>query len=61
MDNPQQVLRFPDVRARVCLSKPTVYRMIARGEFPRPIKLTTRAVAWRVADIDQWLASRAAA
>ena len=61
MDNPQRILRLPDVRERVLLSKPVIYRMISKGQFPRPIKLTSRAVAWRVSDIDNWIASRQAA
>ena len=54
----QQILRRPEVE-RVCgLSKPTIYRNIAAGTFPRPVKLGERSVGWRVQDIQDWVDSR---
>ena len=61
MDNPQRILRLPDVLTRVGLSKPVVYRLMLQDQFPRPLKLSVRAVGWRVEDIDRWLETRAAA
>lgn len=34
------------------VSKSTLYAKIAKGEFPRPIKLGPRISAWSVADIE---------
>lgn len=36
-------------------SKSTVYRLVSAGQFPRPVKLGTRAVAWRSSEIDAWI------
>lgn len=54
------VLRLPEVIDAVQLSKGAIYQGIKRGEFPAPIKLTRRAVGWRRADIDAWIAQRGA-
>ena len=42
------------------LSKTQCYRLIERGEFPAPIKLGARAVAWRESEVQAWIDSRAA-
>jgi len=36
------------------LSRSTIYRMIAEGTFPAPVRLGKRAVAWRPAGVLQW-------
>ena len=52
---PQAVQRFPAVKARVGLSRSSIYLKISKGEFPRPISLGSRAVGWLEQDIDDWL------
>ena len=54
----QRVLRLPDVKSRVGLSRSTIYLAISNGSFPRPIALGKRAVGWRENDIDEWLNER---
>jgi prophage regulatory protein len=52
-------LLFPaEVRAKVRLSEPTIYRLRRRGKFPDPIILGERRIAWRESEVDAWLASR---
>lgn len=53
--------RLPAVKARTGMSRSEIYRRIAIGDFPRPIKLGTRASAWSAAEIDAWIADRIAA
>ena len=36
----------------------SIYRLIRLGDFPRPVKLGQRAVAWRESDINDWIDSR---
>jgi prophage regulatory protein len=55
---PSSVLRLPEVRARVGLSKSSIYAFIAADQFPKPIRIGARAVAWRLSDIEAWLASK---
>ncbi len=52
------VLRLPQVLARIGLSRSTTYSMIATGEFPKPIQLGKRAVGWIETDITDWIANR---
>lgn len=40
------------------LGRSAIYNMMAKGLFPKPVKLTAKAVGWRKSDIDAWLASR---
>ena len=37
------------------LATSTLYEMMEKGEFPKPIKLGRRAVGWRERDIMGWV------
>ena len=52
------ILRLPSVRERTSLGRSTIYAMIDRGEFPRPIRLGARAVGWYESDVTAWMAAR---
>lgn len=54
-------LRRPQVEALTGLSRSTIYDLMAKGAFPRPVKLTGRAVAWPESAVAAWLAERAEA
>jgi prophage regulatory protein len=47
-------VRLPTVLATTGLGRSTIYRLVADGSFPSPVKLGRRAVAWRWADIENW-------
>ena len=51
-------LRRPAVEAATGLSRSTIYDMMDRNEFPRPVRIGRRAVAWPESAIQQWLADR---
>ena len=53
-----QFLRLPAVIHLTGLGRSTIYRMVAAKEFPCPVKLATRAVAWRRTDLDRWSETR---
>jgi prophage regulatory protein len=57
---PERLLRFPRVKERCGeLSHSTIYDLMAKGEFPKPVSLSGgRAVAWKESSIDAWIASR---
>lgn len=57
---PVRIIRMPAVRDKVHLNKTAIYELIKRGEFPRPVKLTERSVAWVEAEVDAWIAARIA-
>jgi prophage regulatory protein len=52
--------RLPAVKARTGMSRSEIYRRIALGEFPRPIKLGERASAWVSDEVSAFIASRIA-
>lgn len=39
----------------------TLWRKVAAGEFPRPVKLSAKVTAWRVAEVKAWMNARHAA
>ncbi len=56
-----KLILVSDVRLLTCLSKTTIYREIRRGVFPKPLRLARNRIAWKHAEILNWLAERAAA
>lgn len=52
------IVRLPSVQAITALSRSSIYDGISKGTFPKPIKLSARAVGWRTSDIEAWLNSR---
>lgn len=60
MSEQLQMLKVRDVVRLTSLSRPTIYRMVKRGEFPRQIKLSKYRVAWRFSEIEAWLNSQQA-
>lgn len=54
----EQVMRMKDVVKRIGLCRATIYAMINRGEFPRPIRIGERATGWLESELEAWLASR---
>ncbi len=52
------ILRLPQVKNRVGLSRSSIYLAISRGNFPRAISLGARAVGWLESDINSWLVKR---
>ncbi len=47
-------LRLQAVIRVTGLSRSTLYRLIADEQFPRPVRLGPRAVAWRRKDVEAW-------
>ena len=52
------LLRLPAVMHVTGLSRSTLYRLIADEQFPRPVRLGPRAVAWRRSDVEAWSEAR---
>lgn len=44
--------------AMIPLAERTIYNMEQRGEFPRRIVLTSRNVAWDLAEVEAWVDAR---
>lgn len=61
MENFPCLLRLPEVRKRVGLSRAAIYSLAAQGKFPKPVKLGPRTSAWVSAEVTEWIESRIAA
>lgn len=53
--------RLAEVEETTGLKKSAIYALMSMGEFPRPYKLSERAVGWKQSEIEEWMASREAA
>lgn len=54
----EKLARFPEVENLTGRSRPTIYRDIEAGTFPKPIKIGPRAVAWPLSVIQKWIDDR---
>jgi prophage regulatory protein len=50
----RQLLNKHAVEKMTSLDITTIYRRMARGTFPQPVRVGRRRVAWRTSDIVQW-------
>ncbi len=53
-----ELLKLKVVCARTGLGRSSLYKAIEKGEFPKPVSIGKRAVAWRSDEVDQWIESR---
>ena len=54
------MIRLPAVLQATGLNKTRLYALQRNGRFPRGVKISERAVAWPVRDIQDWIAARIA-
>jgi prophage regulatory protein len=52
------LLRRKQVESRTGLSQSSIYKLISEGNFPKPIKLGQKAVAWIDHQVDHWIAMK---
>lgn len=52
------ILRLPQVRERVGLSRSQIYQLAQDGQFPKQIKLGDRAAGWVAEEVDRWVSER---
>jgi prophage regulatory protein len=52
------ILRLPSVKSKTGLGRSTIYVLISRGDFPKPISLGARAVGFLEHEIDAWVSAR---
>lgn len=53
-----KIIRLKQVIASTGLGRSTIYKYIAEGKFPLPLKLSVRCVGWLESEIQQWIQSR---
>lgn len=52
--------RLPAVVKRTTISRSHLYALLKAGKFPKPLRLGSRAIGWRVEEVDAWIAARPA-
>jgi prophage regulatory protein len=50
-----RIIRLPEIKQRIGLSRSTIYARISEGTFPTQVPLGGRAVGWLDSEIDQWI------
>lgn len=58
LDAPAALLNIETVKMLTGLSRSTIYRMIAVGSFPEPVKVGPKTSRWRAGKINAWLVER---
>lgn len=56
----QRLRRRPEVQRVTSLSRSSLYRLIAAGKFPAPVRLSTVSVAWLASEVSAWISDRVA-
>jgi len=54
----QTIIRLPQVKQRIGLSRSSIYALVRAGQFKAPISLGSRAVGWLESDVDEFIAAR---
>lgn len=53
-----RVMKLNEVINTTGLSRSSIYAYMTKGEFPKPIQLGPRAVAWIEGEVQEWLKVR---
>lgn len=53
-----RLIKKPEVLKKTALSNSSLYRLINADEFPAPIQLGPRAVAWVDSEVQEWIDKR---
>ena len=51
----QNLVRLRSVIERTGLSRSTIYNLMAAGQFPKPVKISERCVAWPEEALQLWI------
>ena len=55
MKTDHNIVRMREVKNLTGLSKATIYRKIAKNQFPKQVSLGERIVGWLDTDIQKWI------
>lgn len=57
---PDALLKVQTVEAMTGLSRPSVYRLMAAGRFPQPVRFGRRCTRWPAAAVREWIQTQTA-
>jgi prophage regulatory protein len=52
------LLSVHEVCSTTCQTRSTLHEAVRRGDFPAPVRVGTRRIAWRSEDVQRWIESR---
>lgn len=55
-----RLLSWRDLRAKIPLSRATIWALRRAGRFPEPVRISPGRVAWRESDVTSWMRQRQA-
>lgn len=58
MKEATSLLRLTEVKQRIGYSKAWIYKLIAQGKFPSPVKIGSRSIAFIESEVDDWINKR---
>lgn len=58
MEAAERFIRLDELMNKTGLGRSTIYRMIDKGEFPKPINLTSSKVAWLQSEVTEWMRTK---
>ena len=56
----KRLLKLDEIKTTTGLSRSSIYEKVKKGDFPAPVKLGERSVAWVSEEVDLWLDARIA-
>jgi prophage regulatory protein len=57
----KRIIRMPAVIEKTGLAESTIYEHVAKGRFPRQVKIGSKSVGWLEHEVDSWIDDCAAA
>lgn len=54
----RRLLTLREVMSQTSFSRPSIYRLMAMGEFPTPVKIGQHRIAFYADEVNQWVATR---
>ena len=59
---PIEFLRQAQILGKITpIGSSTLWRWVAEGKFPKPVKLSGKVTAWRASDVQEWVDRQGAA
>ena len=58
MTNDNPLLRIKQVQYQTGLARSTIYKLMAEGDFPQPVKITSKSSAWVSSEVEDWKQAR---
>ena len=56
----EKFMRIREVQSFSGLSRSQIYALVAKGEFPKQVKVSEKASAWLLSELETWMSERVA-